>query len=99
MRILNGEINKKKVKVMKIIKRSGQETSFDEEKIVNAVKKANKEVNEVSRISDEQIRTLAHGVAGGMRAHGPRGQRRGNTGYGRRSSYGDQSFRPWHANT
>lgn len=64
---------------MKIIKRSGQETSFDEEKIVNAVKKANKEVNEVSRISDEQIRTLAHGVAGGMRAHGPRGQRRGNT--------------------
>ena len=48
---------------MKIIKRSGQETSFDEEKIVNAVKKANKEVNEVSRISDEQIRTLAHGVA------------------------------------
>ena len=63
MRILNGEINKKKVKVMKIIKRSGQETSFDEEKIVNAVKKANKEVNEVSRISDEQIRTLAHGVA------------------------------------
>lgn len=63
MRILNGEINKKKVKVMKIIKRSGQETSFDEEKIVNAVKKANKEVNEVSRISEEQIRTLAHGVA------------------------------------
>ena len=48
---------------MKIIKRSGQEMSFDEEKIVNAVKKANKEVNEVSRISDEQIRTLAHGVA------------------------------------
>lgn len=48
---------------MKIIKRSGQETSFDEEKIVNAVKKANKEVNEVSRISEEQIRTLAHGVA------------------------------------
>lgn len=42
MRILNGEINKKKVKVMKIIKRSGQETSFDEEKIVNAVKKATK---------------------------------------------------------
>lgn len=47
---------------MKIIKRSGQETMFDEEKIVNAVKKANKEVNEVSRITDEQISAVAHSV-------------------------------------
>ena len=35
---------------MKIIKRSGQETTFDEEKIINAVRKANKEVNELSLI-------------------------------------------------
>ena len=47
---------------MKIIKRSGQEAIFDEEKIVNAVRKANKEVNEVSRISEEQIRALADNV-------------------------------------
>ncbi len=47
---------------MKIIKRSGQEATFDEEKIVCAVRKANKEVNEVSRISEEQIRAVAHGV-------------------------------------
>ncbi len=48
---------------MKIIKRSGQETTFDEEKIVNAVKKANKEVNEVSRITDQEICAVARGVA------------------------------------
>ena len=47
---------------MKIIKRSGQEAIFDEEKIVNAVRKANKEVNEVARISEEQIRALADNV-------------------------------------
>lgn len=47
---------------MKIIKRSGQEAIFDEEKIVNAVRKANKEVNEVARISEDQIRGLADDV-------------------------------------
>lgn len=50
------------LKAMKIIKRSGQEAVFDEEKIVNAVRKANKEVNEVSRISEGQIRALADNV-------------------------------------
>ncbi|MBS5023135.1 MAG: anaerobic ribonucleoside-triphosphate reductase [Firmicutes bacterium] len=48
---------------MKIIKRSGQETTFDEEKIINAVRKANKEVNEVSRITDQEICAVAHSVA------------------------------------
>lgn len=48
---------------MKIIKRSGQETTFDEEKIINAVRKANKEVNEVSRITDQEICAVAQGVA------------------------------------
>ena len=48
---------------MKIIKRSGQETTFDEEKIINAVRKANKEVNEVSRITDQEICAVARSVA------------------------------------
>ncbi len=47
---------------MKIIKRSGQEAVFDEEKIINAVRKANKEVNEISRISEEDIKALADSV-------------------------------------
>lgn len=47
---------------MKIIKRSGQEAVFDEEKIVNAVKKANREVSELSRLTNEQITAVAHGV-------------------------------------
>ena len=50
------------MQALKITKRSGQEAIFDEEKIVNAVRKANKEVNEVSRISEEQIRALADNV-------------------------------------
>ena len=47
---------------MKIIKRSGQEAKFDKEKIANAVKKANKEVAENARISEEQIAALTDSV-------------------------------------
>ncbi len=47
---------------MKIIKRSGQEAVFDEEKIVNAVRKANREVNEMARISEDDIRAIADSV-------------------------------------
>lgn len=48
---------------MKIIKRSGVESSFDVKKIVNAIAKANGEVMESSRISDELILELANNVA------------------------------------
>ena len=47
---------------MKIIKRSGTEVEFDLDKIIGAVVKANKEVIENDRISDEQIRELARKV-------------------------------------
>ena len=40
------------MKEIKIIKRSGEEVLFDKEKIVNALKKANKEVAERDRISE-----------------------------------------------
>ena len=49
---------------MKIIKRSGKEVEFDLEKILGAVIKANKEVVEDDRISDEEIRELAMKVQG-----------------------------------
>ena len=48
---------------MNIIKRSGQETVFDVEKIVNAIKKANREIESIARISDTQIREIADDVA------------------------------------
>ncbi|SEF60247.1 MULTISPECIES: anaerobic ribonucleoside-triphosphate reductase [Lachnospira] len=47
---------------MKIIKRSGSEVTFDIEKIVNAVTKANNEVVHSERLSSEQIRTISENV-------------------------------------
>ncbi len=40
---------------MKIIKRNGTEVTFDPEKIANAVRKANNEVGEDNRLTEEQI--------------------------------------------
>ena len=48
---------------MNIIKRSGQEMVFDVDKIINAIKKANKEIEAFARISDEQITEIANDVA------------------------------------
>ena len=47
---------------MKIIKRSGKETGFDKSKIVDAVAKANQEVAEIDRLSDEQIDKIARQI-------------------------------------
>ena len=47
---------------MKIIKRSGEEQTFDVNKIINAVSKANLSVDEKSRITTEQIDTIAHNI-------------------------------------
>ena len=50
------------MKEMKIIKRSGQEVIFDVEKIIAAVRKANKEVVESARISEEAIQEISNAV-------------------------------------
>ena len=47
---------------MNIIKRSGQEMVFDIEKIIEAIKKANREIEAIARISDEQIMEIAKDV-------------------------------------
>ncbi len=47
---------------MKIIKRSGKEVVFDIEKIIVAIRKANNEVSETERLSEEQIQELAKSV-------------------------------------
>ena len=47
---------------MKIIKRSGEEQTFDVNKIINAISKANLSVDEKSKITEEQIDTIAHNV-------------------------------------
>ena len=47
---------------MKIIKRSGQEVTFDIAKIISAIRKANKEIEEKDRISEEGIQEIAFAV-------------------------------------
>lgn len=49
-------------KKMNIIKRSGTEVVFDINKIIIAITKANNEVVEQERLSEEQIRTIAENV-------------------------------------
>ncbi len=49
---------------MLIIKRNGSEETFDINKILNAVTKANVTVDESARLSDEQIRAIAESVTG-----------------------------------
>ena len=48
---------------MKIIKRSGTEVTFDIDKIVNAIRAANLEVEESSRLTDRQVVYAAQNVA------------------------------------
>ena len=48
--------------IMKIIKRNGAEVSFDIEKILNAIRKANTEVSESNRLTEEQIELIANKV-------------------------------------
>ena len=48
---------------MKIIKRSGTEVVFDIDKIVNAIRAANLEVEEGSRLTDRQVIYAAQNVA------------------------------------
>ncbi len=52
----------KEGEVMKIIKRNGSEVAFDIEKILCAVRKANNEVSEDNRLTEEQICLIAQRV-------------------------------------
>ncbi|MDO5587260.1 MAG: ATP cone domain-containing protein, partial [Clostridia bacterium] len=47
---------------MKIIKRNGSEVTFDKEKIIKAISKANCAVTEESRMTEKQIERIAHRV-------------------------------------
>ena len=44
---------------MKIIKRSGAEVSFDLEKIIEAIRKANATVEDAEKLTEEEIDTIA----------------------------------------
>ena len=72
---------------MKIIKRSGAEVSFDPQKIVIAVSKANDSVVPSARMSAVQIRRIAEDVESAAQNIGPLLKRGRDSGYGRRSDY------------
>lgn len=46
----------------KIIKRDGKEVDFEEEKIVNAISKANQGIQDIHKLSECQIRAIANNV-------------------------------------
>ena len=46
-----------------VIKRSGEEVSFDLEKIINSIRKANKEVDRLHQMNEYQINAIADNIA------------------------------------
>ena len=57
------------MQVMNIIKRSGEEVRYDRSKIVNAVSKANVEVDPIRRLNDSQIEAVADNVEKQLRRY------------------------------
>ncbi|MCF0132450.1 MAG: anaerobic ribonucleoside-triphosphate reductase [Blautia sp.] len=51
----------------KVIKRNGEEVTFDIDKIVNAVSKANNEVENIYKMNNYQVRAIAEDIAGQVR--------------------------------
>ena len=47
----------------RVIKRNGEEVSFDLTKIVNAIRKANQEVDQLHRMNEYQIMAIAEKIA------------------------------------
>ena len=47
---------------MNVIKRNGEEVTFDKSKIVNAIKKANNEVPPIHQLNDFQITAIADNI-------------------------------------
>ena len=47
----------------RVIKRNGEEVSFDLSKIVNAIKAANAEVDNIFRMNEYQIQAIANDIA------------------------------------
>lgn len=47
---------------MKVIKRNGTEVAFDIDKIINALRKANNEVESRNQLSDKDIIAIANDV-------------------------------------
>ncbi len=76
-----------------VIKRNGQEVGFDIKKIINAITKANNEVDDVHQMNPYQIRAVADTIAKNIFVPAPCHQRRRYTRYGRKGHYGNAWLR------
>ena len=47
---------------MKVIKRSGEEVEYNEQNIINAISKANKEVMDEEKLSNDEILQIANNI-------------------------------------
>ena len=73
---------------MNVIKRNGKEVPFDITKIVNAIGKANNEVDHVHQMNDYQIRAVADNIAHKIAGYS-HSQCRRHSGYGRNGHHGN----------
>lgn len=72
-----------------VIKRSGEEVSFDLEKIINAIRKANKEVDRLHQMNEYQINAIADNIAHRVEEIPHAVKCRGYPGYGGDRHHGD----------
>ena len=73
----------------KVIKRNGEEVGFDLEKIENAIRAANEEVDNIYKLNEFQIRAIADDIAGQVKKSTHANTCRRHSGYGRDWNYGN----------
>lgn len=76
-----------------VIKRNGQEVSFDISKIINAIGKANKEVESIHQMNEFQIRAVADMIAKRIASFPPRSECGRYPGYGGKGHHGNAGLR------
>ena len=72
----------------KVIKRNGEEVGFDLEKIENAIRAANEEVDNIYKLNEFQVRAIADDCRTGKKINSRYTCRR-HSGYGRDWNYGN----------
>ncbi|MFR6560747.1 MAG: ATP cone domain-containing protein [Eubacterium ventriosum] len=73
----------------RVIKRNGEEVVFDVQKILNAIRKANNEVEPIHRLNEYQIEAVGKIVMDSDLSVKPCYSSRRYSGYGRTWHYGD----------
>lgn len=72
-----------------VIKRNGEEVHFDRAKIVNAITKANGNVERIHQMNPYQIEAIADTIRPSRSGDAARGECGRHPGYGRDQHYGD----------